>query len=217
MRDAENPLEPWDRQDGESPKAYAAFCYYRDMGPTRSLRKMMKADVPVKLGSWASLSGWSSKFSWVERAAAWEIDQRQRDVAEQVDKVRGMRKAHANIGTLMLSKAAQRLSKIQPEELTIRETVMLAELGAKLERQARGEPGETVNVQHTVGPARPSAEVITSDTLWRMLSENPHLADTMRQLEQAIEASTVPALVSGSEDSEIVDAEILDDDEADAG
>ena len=30
--------KPWERQDGESAKAYQAFCKYLDMGEKRSIR-----------------------------------------------------------------------------------------------------------------------------------------------------------------------------------
>jgi len=34
----------WDRQPGESSRAYAHFCLYRDMGVSRSLRVLEKVD-----------------------------------------------------------------------------------------------------------------------------------------------------------------------------
>ena len=33
------PKEPWDRQDGETDKAYRAFEWYLHLGPLRSLEK----------------------------------------------------------------------------------------------------------------------------------------------------------------------------------
>lgn len=214
-RDLESPLEAWDRQDGESARAYAAFVQYRDMGPARSLRKMMA--VEPRMGAWTSLSRWSSENSWVDRVAAWEIEQRRTEMLEQTDKVKGMRRAHAGIGTLMLAKAAQKINAITPESLTVREAVMLAELGAKLERQARGEPDATLQVEANVN-VRPANEVITSDTLWRMLRDNPHLADTMATVERAIEIAAVATPPSeGESDDDVVEAEILDDTGTDGG
>lgn len=68
---------PWERRNGESARAYVAFCAYRDLGPSRSLsaaygqhKGIEKAAVTVP-GAWTR---WSVKFRWVERAEAWDAD-----------------------------------------------------------------------------------------------------------------------------------------------
>ena len=35
--------KPWERQKGESEKAYEAFAAYRDMGPERSITKVSQS------------------------------------------------------------------------------------------------------------------------------------------------------------------------------
>ena len=58
----------WQRQQGESTKAYAAFCVYRDMGPERSCPAVAAA-----VGkSGALMRRWSSRWEWVRRAAAYD-------------------------------------------------------------------------------------------------------------------------------------------------
>jgi hypothetical protein len=61
--------EPWRRiKNKESSKAYEAFCVYRDLGVTRSLNQVVH-----KCGKSRSLlDRWSSKYRWVERAAAYD-------------------------------------------------------------------------------------------------------------------------------------------------
>jgi hypothetical protein len=61
-------LKPWDRQPGESSKAYAAFTTYRDQGQDRTVRTV--AEVLGKSNT--LIVGWSSKYNWVSRAAAWD-------------------------------------------------------------------------------------------------------------------------------------------------
>lgn len=61
-------LDPWDRQPGETSKAYAAFCEYRDQGTGRNYRTV--AEVLGKSGT--LIAGWSAKHGWVARAAAWD-------------------------------------------------------------------------------------------------------------------------------------------------
>lgn len=61
----------YERQPGETTKAYSAFCIYRDMGANRSLEStaqtLSKSVQPIKT--------WSVKWEWVKRAEAWDIEQ----------------------------------------------------------------------------------------------------------------------------------------------
>ncbi len=92
-------LKPWDKLDGETGAAYSAFCVYRDMGTSRNLSAAYKlhldskgesgevsperaqtepSAVPSETDSAKGLvaSGrwkqWSKKFSWRERAEAYD-------------------------------------------------------------------------------------------------------------------------------------------------
>ena len=58
----------WERQEGESARAYEAFSLYRDMGASRSLAK-----VGQMLGkSRALMERWSVQHGWVDRVEALE-------------------------------------------------------------------------------------------------------------------------------------------------
>lgn len=56
---------------------------------------------------------------------------------------REMVKRHAQAGMILQSKAAQRLSILKPEDMTVKEALDYMDRGARLERLSRGEP-ETV-------------------------------------------------------------------------
>ena len=62
---------------GESSKAFAAFCVYRDLGPQRSLRKASEAaaepdeDGKKAVKRFRMYGVWSGLLRWVECAAAW--------------------------------------------------------------------------------------------------------------------------------------------------
>ena len=86
------PLGP-ERLPQESPRAYRAFCIYRDLGPDRSLDQAWKrfcaASDPTKNrgsarrpGHWAA---WSQKYQWVERAEAYDdlIEEESRNAAAE--------------------------------------------------------------------------------------------------------------------------------------
>jgi hypothetical protein len=61
-------VRAWERQPGETSRAYEAFSTYRDLGPARSLAK-----VGQLLGkSTGLMERWSAVHSWVDRVAALE-------------------------------------------------------------------------------------------------------------------------------------------------
>jgi len=80
------PEHPWERQEGESPKAFDAFECYRTLGPDRSLQaawekhytrpgtllarqRKGKEQASQFPGYWGA---WATKWRWTERAAAWD-------------------------------------------------------------------------------------------------------------------------------------------------
>lgn len=77
-------LQIFDRQPGEGPKPFAAFVAYRQMGGSRSLSRLH-----VELAKSARmLKGWSSKFRWQERVAAWDADVERRQRAAEDEAIR---------------------------------------------------------------------------------------------------------------------------------
>jgi len=74
-------MSAWDRREGESKKAYQAFCDYRDMGTSRSLRSLHEQYRKQSLNNAqakpptireASIFQWSSKHEWQSRVTAWD-------------------------------------------------------------------------------------------------------------------------------------------------
>lgn len=58
----------WERQPGESSRAFEAFDRYRSLGPARSLRETAQS-LP-KNGK--TIAEWSATWDWVERVTAWD-------------------------------------------------------------------------------------------------------------------------------------------------
>lgn len=143
---------PWERQPGEPPKAYAAFCFYRDLPPAeRSLRAVAdkvygnrsdrkRQQVPGQIAKW------STRWRWVERARAWDDEQDRQAREEQVRAVREMRERHAREAVVLQQKALARLKAMNPEELSPSDVLRYFIEAAKLERISRGEP-ETIQEQ----------------------------------------------------------------------
>jgi hypothetical protein len=59
-------INPWERLPGETAAAYAAFEAYRDMGPGRSVPKV------IDMGHSGTSAAWCSKNLWVERCRRWD-------------------------------------------------------------------------------------------------------------------------------------------------
>lgn len=150
--------DPWERQEGESTKAYEAFCIYRDLGIQRSIAKVVST-----LGkSKALLEGWSSKHGWVERAAQWDSEQDRVARQQQLDEIKKMRKRHASIAGQMLIKAAEALQNLDPEEIKAQDVSRMVDVASKLERISRGD-SETIIEERDGGEAINPVQIYIPD------------------------------------------------------
>ena len=132
--------ELWERQPGETARAFEAFCVYRDMGASRSHRKTGQ-----KLGKNCTTIGeWSSKYEWVKRVAAWDAEQDRIARQKQLQDIKKMRKRHAALASTMLIKAATALQTLKDEEISASEISRMVDVASKLERISRGDVGEVV-------------------------------------------------------------------------
>lgn len=130
----------WERQEGEGPKPWEAFVLYRDMGPQRSVRKVAK-----ELNKSDTLIGrWSSDWNWVNRAAAWDVEQDRQNRIAQNEEIKKMRKRHADLANAMIVKAARALNKIPDDEIKAADINRMVEVASKLERISRGDVGEVI-------------------------------------------------------------------------
>lgn len=80
---AESSPTRWDRQPGETSKAFAAFRRYLELGPERT--------IPDAAGRAGRKPGqykcWSPRWDWVERAAQYDAYQaREADMSRRVDR-----------------------------------------------------------------------------------------------------------------------------------
>lgn len=139
-------LDPWERQPRETDVAFQAFVVYRDLPGRRSCAKAGKS-----LGKSAKLmEDWSTQHRWVDRAAAWDREQDRVARQAQLDEIASMHRRHANLAVTMLNQAAARLmgsddpsrpvTRLDLSKLSATEVARLAEVGTRIERQARGEP-----------------------------------------------------------------------------
>lgn len=140
---------PWERQPGESARAFYAFTLYRDLPPReRSLRRVADLLYGGRDGATRGphkhvpgrIKRWATRFAWAERAAAWdqEMERHARQVA--IAAVEEMRNRHAQEAVALQQRAIRRLREMRPDELSPRDVLVFIIEGAKLERLSRGEP-----------------------------------------------------------------------------
>jgi hypothetical protein len=125
--DASQPLT------GESAKAFAALCVYRDLGPQRSLAVVARSLAK----STTLVARWSSQWSWVERVAAWDAQTAQRIATAQQDDLVEMADRHGRIARALLGKVVSALVAIDPTEIGPSGLVRMFEAGVKAERESR--------------------------------------------------------------------------------
>lgn len=140
MSKATIPPEPWERQKGETSRAYEAYTVYRDMGPNRSQAKVSK-----ELGKNSrTIADWSAKYEWVKRAAAWDAEQDRIARQQNTEEIKKMRKRHTDLASAMLVKAARALQRIPEDEIKAADVSRMVETASKLERISRGDAGDVI-------------------------------------------------------------------------
>ena len=135
-----NTPEAWERQQGESTRAYEAFALYRDMGADRALRKVVQA-LNKNL---TTIAEWSTKYEWVKRAAEWDAEQDRIARNAQIEEIKKMRKRHAEVANSMIIKAARALNRMKEEDIRPADISRFIEVASKLERLSRGDTSEVI-------------------------------------------------------------------------
>lgn len=125
--------KPWERQKGESDKAYQAFSTYLDMGPERTLRA-----VGEKLGKSTTLiERWSCNWKWRERIRAYdnslEKEARKKAVADR----KAMMGRHIGIAMQLQKKALEALEVLEVENMSPKDVKEYLKMATELERLNR--------------------------------------------------------------------------------
>lgn len=160
--------KPWERQEGESVKAYEAFQCYLNLGETRSQRL-----VSEQLSKSRQLiSRWSANYQWVERVAAYENDLQLQAHAEAVKKARQMADRHISIAMKMQQKALQALKEMDPRDIDPKNLVAFIREATKLERENRTEIVKDTNPDTGAEAASSSLADVISEAWERRRQQN---------------------------------------------
>lgn len=125
--------KPWERQKGESEKAYEAFVTYRDMGSERSLRAVSRA-----LGkSKTIIDRWSREKGWVERVRAYDNDLEKEARAKAIKDRKAMTERHIGIAMQVQKKALEALANLSVEDMSPKDIKEYIKMATELERLNR--------------------------------------------------------------------------------
>lgn len=129
---------PWERQYGESHKAFEAFHEYCLLGKDRSIRKVAQS----LNKSVALLGKWSSKWKWKERVLEYDNMLIRQEVESAKEGIAEMRKRQIEIGKYFQSKGVDAIKRkvkeddsLKAEEL--RDLLTLVTKGMQMETEAR--------------------------------------------------------------------------------
>lgn len=120
------------RLEAESPKAFKAFCMFRNMGYKRSIKACLELHEidPKKYGSWAR---YARLFNWNERAALYDeyvAKETERElIAERVERKKRQMEMLNGFDELV----AKRIKTLKPDDLNADGAMDLLERSAKLD------------------------------------------------------------------------------------
>lgn len=143
-------MQPWERLENETPKAYAAFCkYYRLVPEERSISKV-REKIGKRSASERGLETWSSRYNWVSRAQAWddyiEAQNRKRNERERLR----MYERQAKMSMEMQNRGLKVVKAHYVEGTFVSDGIKMITEGVKIERTSRGEPGDVVKTENQV-------------------------------------------------------------------
>jgi hypothetical protein len=129
----------WQRQPGETPKAFGAFVIYRNLDPKeRSLKKVVwECNRSVSL-----IGRWSSQWGWVERAAEWDDYQEMRRLEARIEAKQRLDEEELRIIRAARMQVIKALTSMNPEQLAkdLKELRLWIMGLINLERSIVGEP-----------------------------------------------------------------------------
>ena len=200
-------VEEWERQQGEKPRAWAAFQIYRDMGEDRGVTKVR--DVAGGAYKHSTLLTWAEQFRWVERARAWDNYVDRRRQAAFLKEQEEMARRHIETGRKLqdagLAYVEEELSDAEQRKAQMSATSALRfiDTGVALERKGMGVDDEQkqadLNVQVNVLDAGTKGDVFAK------------IGEMARNISAVRSLSSLPS--EPVEEPEIVDAEVVEDDE----
>jgi hypothetical protein len=135
------PFDSWEKLEGESAAAFAAFCMFRDYGPDRNIKKALAANEgdTVKRGKRYRLHlAWSMKYRWFKRAADYDMYLDKLKQTERRMTIEKREAAYREVTEKMLNVVNKKLDLMNPAELTQGNVKEWMEAAVNTERDVLG-------------------------------------------------------------------------------
>lgn len=144
---AEDGRDLWDRQPGESAKRWGQFTVYRDLGRTRTLKR-----VAERLNiTHRSAQQYAWAFRWSARCEAFDRHMDEQWVAAIQERQRRIVQDHLKLAAEFHTKATEAIQALIGQTLNATEAVRIADAYSKLIRFALGEPDQNVAIAGRAG------------------------------------------------------------------
>lgn len=129
-------IDFWERQPGETSKAWEGFRMYRDAGSNRSMTAVFKT---IGRGNSVSLfEKWAWRYHWKFRVEEYDRHLDRVAQVQVVKSIREMTDRHIKIAMAMQNTVAKRLNTFEFDKLSPETLVRWIEAGVKIERLSRG-------------------------------------------------------------------------------
>ena len=139
-----NSSKPWERQKGESEKAYEAFSLYRDKGVGRTVTAVVKELAKSR----SLIDRWKDRWSWDDRVRQYDTEIERQAKKEAQKGLRDMYTRQTKIAMEVQTKALQALQKLDIESMSpkdIKEYIRMATDLERLNRTLSAGPQEEAN------------------------------------------------------------------------
>lgn len=163
---------PWEMLPGETPKQFAAFVTYRELGIHRSLREATVVFYRIPADEWATESGkkhwqgkkrlierWSAQNKWVQRVEEYDEWIRQSSEQDAADEIRKMKVRHASIAAAATGKVIEAINHLDASKLNGLQLLQMFDLAVKNERLARDVPNDIRAITNVDGGPVEMAQV----------------------------------------------------------
>jgi hypothetical protein len=135
------PFESWEQLPGETGRAYAAFCVFRDCGPERNIRKAVETaenGTVKREKKYRVWRNWCSQFQWRERAADYDRYTEKLKQAERRKTIEAQGEMHRAVTGKMLAAVEKKLDLMNPADLSQGTVTEWVETAIRAEREAAG-------------------------------------------------------------------------------
>jgi len=135
------PFESWEQLKGESSAAFSAFCFFRDFGADRKIRKAVdgvEKDFNVRAKKYRTWRAWATQFRWRDRASDYDRYVEKLKQSEVRKTIEAQGEKHREVTGKMLDVVIKKLDVMNPEDLTQGAVTEWVQTAIKSEREAAG-------------------------------------------------------------------------------